>query len=106
MFGKPHWFRKKKIGWGLTPITFQGWVYAVTWAAVLVLPFVMLVLRYQAVEAMIWLTAAGGFLMYDIRHIMVAMKPPASADDVLYIGDDEPAHNRLATRNFNFQVRR
>jgi hypothetical protein len=44
--------------------------------------------------------------MYDIRHIMVAMKPPASADDVLYIGDDEPAHNRLATRNFNFQVRR
>ena len=83
MFGKPHWFRKKKIGWGLTPITFRGWVYAVT-----------------------WLTAAGGFLMYDIRHIMVAMKPPASADDVLYIGDDEPARNRLATRNFDFQVRR
>jgi len=106
MFGKPHWFRKKKIGWGLTPITFQGWAYAVTWAAVLVIPFAMLVLRHQAVEAMIWLTVAGGFLLYDVRHIMVAMEPPAAADDVLYIGDDEPALNRLATRNFDFQLRR
>ena len=36
MFGKPQWFREKKLGWGLTPVTWQGWVYALVWAAVLV----------------------------------------------------------------------
>ena len=112
MFGKPHWFRKKTVGWGLTPVTFQGWAYAGVWAAILVLPFAMLVMRHQPVEGLIWLAAAGGFLIYDIRHIMVAMKPPAppepaeNAEDVLYIGDEEPPVDRLATRNFDFQLRR
>ena len=27
MFGKPNWFRPKTFGWGLTPITWQGWAY-------------------------------------------------------------------------------
>jgi len=76
MFGKPHWFRKKNIGWGLTPITIQGWIYALAWAAVLALPFALLVFRHQAAEAMIWLTTSGGLLMYDVRQIRFAMKPP------------------------------
>ena len=106
MFGKPHWFRKKKIGWGLTPITVQGWAYALTWATVLAFPFTLLVLREQAVEAMVWATAAGGLLVYDVRHIMVAMRPAEPAEEVLYIGDDEPSSDRLATRNYDFQLRR
>jgi hypothetical protein len=109
MFGKPHWFRKKTVGWGLTPVTFMGRTYAGIWAAVLVLPFAMLVMRHQPIEGMIWLVAAGGFLLYDVRHIMVSMKPPAQAEpveDVLYIGDEETPVNRLATRNFDFQLRR
>lgn len=108
MFGKPHWFRKKKVGWGLRPITLQGWAYASVWAAALVLPFALLVLREQAIEAMIWAVAAGGLLLYDVRHIKLAMQPPqpsSPADDVLYIGDEEPG-DRLATRNFDFQLRR
>lgn len=111
MFGKPNWFRKRKKSWGLVPISFQGWAYALAWVAVLAIPFTALVLRHQAIEAMIWLVAAGGLLMYDVRHIMVAMQQPsvadAEADDVLYIGDDDAGQNhRLATRNFNFQLRR
>ena len=108
MFGKPHWFRKKAVGWGLTPVTFQGRAYAWIWAAILVLPFALLVMRHQPVEGLIWLAAAGGFLIYDVRHLMVAMKPPAPepAEDVLYIGDEEPSANRLATRNFDLQLRR
>ena len=105
MFGKPEWFRKKKIGWGLTPITWQGWVYALTWAAVLTLPFTLLVMRHQAVEAMVWLAAASGLLIYDVRHVLASMKPPAPVDDVLYIGDEEPARERWATRNYDFQLR-
>lgn len=106
MFGKPNWFRKKQKSWGLMPITFQGWVYVLAWLAVLVLPFALLVLRHQAVEAMIWLCAAGGLLMYDVRQIMAAMQPPADAEDVLYIGDSQSGSDRLATRNFDFQLRR
>ncbi len=106
MFGKPNWFRKKQSSWGLMPITFQGWAYTLTWLAVLALPFTLLVLRHQAVEAMIWLIASGGLLMYDVRQIMAAMRPPAAAEDVLYIGDGESGSDRLATRNFDFQLRR
>ena len=110
MFGKPHWFRKRTVGWGLTPVNFQGRAYAWIWAAILVLPFALLVIRHQPVEGLVWLAAAGGFLIYDIRHIMVAMKPPVAeaepAEDVLYISDEEPPANRLATRNFDFQLRR
>ncbi len=31
MFGQPHWFRKREVGWGLVPITWQAWVYGVVW---------------------------------------------------------------------------
>ena len=106
MFGKPEWFRKKTIGWGLTPITAKGWAYALIWGAVLAVPFTLLVLRHQPVEAMIWIAAAGAFLLYDVRHILIAMQPPVVAtEDVMYIGDDEPSEH-LATRNFDFQLRR
>ena len=27
MIGKPEWFTRKKIGWGITPATWQGWLY-------------------------------------------------------------------------------
>lgn len=27
MIGKPAWFRPRKAGWGIYPITWQGWVY-------------------------------------------------------------------------------
>jgi len=106
MFGNPQWFRKKKFGWGLTPITVQGWIYALCWATVLAAPFALLVVRYQPAEAMIWLTVAGSLLVYDIRHIRRGMQPPKPADDVLYIGDDDATSERLATRNFEFQLRR
>jgi hypothetical protein len=109
MFGKPEWFRKKTCGWGLTPITFLGRAYAVTWAAVLVAPFTLLLVRQQPIEALVWIATSGGLMLYDMRHIMVAMNPPPAdtpADDVLYIGDEKPPVSQMATRNFDFQLRR
>lgn len=27
MFGKPHGFKPRRFGWGLTPVSWQGWIY-------------------------------------------------------------------------------
>lgn len=35
MYRKAEWFRPKSIGWGLTPITWQGWVWTLGWSAAL-----------------------------------------------------------------------
>ncbi len=106
MFGKPQWFRRKKVGWGLRPVTVQGWLYTAAWSAVLALPFATLVLRNQPAEALIWLAAACVLLVYDVRQIMAVMTPSQPAEDVLYIGDDEASNERLATRNYDFRLRR
>jgi len=73
MFGKPHWFKPKTFGWGLTPITWQGWIYTLIWTAVLVVPFILLQSRFQFVEAFIWLTASIVALTLDVWHIRKKM---------------------------------
>ena len=35
---KAEWFQPKRIGWGLTPRTWQGFVWAILWAFVLIIP--------------------------------------------------------------------
>lgn len=42
MFGKPHWFKPRRLGWGLTPVAWQGWVYVLVWTAVLLGPYLCL----------------------------------------------------------------
>jgi len=111
MFGKPEWFRKKKVGWGLTPITWQGWVYTFTWAIVMVAPFLALLATRGAPEAGLWLTGSVAFLMWDVRKILQVMRgdvaPEASADDdMLYITNDDNDPSSLATRNYDMHVRR
>ena len=111
MFGKPQWFRPKAIGWGLIPISWQGWLYAGGWTGAIALPFLLLIGRHQPVEAMAWLTLGLGALTCDVWQILRGFRAPpvASAprreDNVLYITDSQPAQ-AIATRNFNLQVRR
>ena len=81
MFGKPEWFRPKKLGWGLVPVRREGWVYAVVWALVIALPFVWLVERHQGLEAIIWLAAMISLLCWDVRVILRAMHSRNSSDE-------------------------
>lgn len=39
MIGKKEWFRKKTFGWGLTPKTWQGWVYVAVLLVLIYLTF-------------------------------------------------------------------
>ena len=115
MFGKPQWFRAKAIGWGLTPTSWQGWMYTGAWVAAIAGPFVLLISRHQPMEASVWMGLGLTALMYDVRQILLAMNPPKAAtastigakreDNVLYILDDSQTHPRVATRGFNLQPR-
>lgn len=33
---KGYWFKRKLYGWGWTPVKWQGWLFLVTWIALLV----------------------------------------------------------------------
>ncbi|MCE5270966.1 hypothetical protein LLH00_06740 [bacterium] len=37
MLGKKDWFRRKDMGWGIEPVTWQGWVYMLVFIAFLLL---------------------------------------------------------------------
>jgi hypothetical protein len=116
MFGQPRWFRPKKSGWGIVPVTWQGNLYTIVWVCAIALPFALLVRRHLPLEAGVWLTTAFGLLAYDVRQILrglrgspaVASTSAAAAgqrdDNVLYILDSQPGQP-VATRNFNLQVR-
>ena len=117
MFGKPQWFRPKARGWGLSPVAWQGRVYTGCWAAVLAVPFVILLSRGQMIEALAWLALSSGALFYDVREILRLIRSPASAspqttaaaspheDNVLYILDDDETHPRVATPGYRLHTR-
>ena len=105
MFGKPHWFIKKKIGWGLTPVTWQGWVYTAAWALIIGGPFALLVNSTLVPEAVVWMVASSGTLLWDVRQIMRAKQQKNDKTDVFYIGDDAP-DGQVATRNYKMELRK
>lgn len=72
MFGKPAWFQRRKYGgWGLSPKTWQGWVYVVAivvpFAVFQALPFWSTEIRQVA--TIIWVA----LLSFDVLHIMANM---------------------------------
>lgn len=87
MIAKPEWFtRRKYLGWGLMPVTWQGWVYI----AVVVLPLV-LILTMDVVG-----TAATAFLVvwavvFSIDLLDVMTRLPKDERDRI--------HEAIAERN-------
>lgn len=116
MFGNPDWFRPKTAGWGLTPIRWQGWAYALSWMAIIGSPFVLMLWWELAPQAFVWLVVMFGGLIYDVRDIRRQMQrasfnetarqqPVAAEKDVLYIGDSEAGTTSLATRNYSLKLK-
>ncbi|MEX2175003.1 MAG: hypothetical protein WD872_11620 [Pirellulaceae bacterium] len=116
MFGKPHWFRPKAIGWGIAPVSWQGWIYAALWVGAIAGPFVLLLGRYQPLEALAWMGLGIGALAFDVRQILHTMRVPMAStvaaqtsaqreNNVLYILDDDQPHPRVATRGYNLQMK-
>lgn len=72
MIAKQEWFeRRKYTGWGLTPKTWQGWLY--------ISVFVIIIIALQAlpVGSLAKMYATGAIvllLMLDITHVMFTLK--------------------------------
>lgn len=127
MFGKPEWFKPKTFGWGIDPVTWQGWTWLGIWLAVMGIPYLAFVANAHPSwsKGFIWLGAMGGLLVYDVYQILKSMKSagqpgPGTASpksspatvaagkkptqsDVLFIGDEPPTN--IATKNYDFRVR-
>lgn len=107
MFGKPEWFVPKTFGWGLTPVTWQGWVYAFVWALVIALPFNLLLFTREngIIEACVWMFAMIALVFYDVRLILRAMKRREEDKEVLHIMDDqETRREEVQTGKFQMHV--
>lgn len=73
MIGKPEWFERRKYsGWGLTPKTWQGWIYI----AIIILPLLIFQsipiwsVKTRVIATGIWMA----FLLFDVFDIMIKLK--------------------------------
>ena len=72
MIGKAEWFQRRKYGgWGISPKTWQGWIYV----ALVIIPFIV----FQSLpiwndETRLYVTLVwAGFLLFDVTHIMITL---------------------------------
>ncbi len=103
MFGKPEWFRPKSFGWGLTPITWQGWLYTAAWSAVMIVPFIGLITTGRWIESTIWIAASIAALTWDVAAIL---RQTNTVDEDILIIDDDEVNESLATKNYDLRSRK
>ncbi len=103
MFGKPEWFKKKVLGWGLTPVSWQGWVYALVWAGVITGPFTYMIVNEMIVQSIVWLVAGILAITYDVYLILQAMEAE-ERKKLFFIGEDGD-DAKVVTKNFDLEVR-
>ena len=106
MFGKPEWFKETQVGWGLIPISWRGRVYVAIWLVVILFPFLLLFQQGLGLESLVWLGASLFAVVVDARWILREMKGMQNTDEVLYIDGNETVSEQLATREFDFRLRR
>jgi hypothetical protein len=93
MFGKPQWFaRRKYLGWGLMPITWQGWAYTLVLVAPIVIAQYIPGISFQArtIFMACWLVV----VFAEVAHIMVNMKKD----------ERDTLHEAIAERNALWMV--
>ncbi len=72
MFAKKEWFQRRKYGgWGVSPKTWQGWVYI----AMMIIPFIVFQsLPYWTTELRMYVTLGWViFLLLDIMPVMITV---------------------------------
>lgn len=95
MMGRPEWFARRSVGWGMTPVTWQGWLYAFVWLLLIAVPFNLLLAYDQGGPAVTWMALAATVLVLDAKKILAAMPPEpaaaaASASPAASPGPSEP----------------
>lgn len=88
VIAKPEWFaRRKYSGWGVTPKTWQGWIYL----AVIIIPFIVFQSfpNWSDKTRLIATTVLVLFLLIDIFDVMFRLKKD----------ERETIHEAFAERN-------
>ncbi|MDD2483060.1 MAG: hypothetical protein PHE32_00205 [Candidatus Shapirobacteria bacterium] len=72
MIGNPKWFTLRKYtGWGLTPITWQGWLYTALFVApIAILESISVAQNFKTIFTTVWII----IFLADIFHIMTQLK--------------------------------
>lgn len=91
MFANPKWFKRRKyLGWGITPATWQGWLYLLGYVAVIgITTLASQWLGLSINHKVAALSVILGFIALDAIHIM------------RHLGNDEreTQHEALSERN-------
>lgn len=87
MIGKQSWFRPRKYtGWGLTPVTWQGWVYIFGFILpIAIINSISIDQNIKNIFTIVW----TGVLLADITHIMFQIKKD----------ERESLHEAISDRN-------
>ena len=87
MIGKTSWFRPRKYtGWGLTPVTWQGWVYIFGFILpIAIINSISIDQNIKNIFTIIWTV----LLLTDVIHIMFQMKKD----------ERESLHEAISDRN-------
>ncbi|NTV23700.1 MAG: hypothetical protein HGA85_04970 [Nanoarchaeota archaeon] len=91
MIGKPEWFKYRIFGWGISPKTWQGWIYAA------IVAFAIGLVTSSTLTAAVKPWVFGivfGVIILDVIHIMMQM--PKKSDE------RENYHQLLIERNCSF----
>ena len=105
VFGRPEWFRPKSVGWGLTPVKWQGWVFAASWSVVTLFPFIYLMCHSLLPEAFTWVVLSLAALIREVAQILNQIAGQRQRD-VDSIRAHVPAEGgQVATRHFDLQLR-
>lgn len=95
MIGKPEWFARRKYGgWGLTPKTWQGWVYI----AVIMLPLIIFhSLPFWTDMIRIYVTLVWvAFLLVDVTDIMMHLRVDEREDRIESLSERNAAYAMIA----------
>ena len=67
---KAEWFRPHIIGWGISPRTWQGFVYGIIWALVLLVPVFAIVFAQEWFAGSLLFTVLISYLIKDVGSIL------------------------------------
>ena len=104
MFGNSDWFGDSKGKKVLKPAEKKGWMYYGTWAAVIVVPFLMLAAVTNLPKALIWLVVAALVFGFDYRKVLNSKREGEAFEQLFFIGDETPPA-RSETENYEVFIK-
>lgn len=81
MFAKPEWFRFRTMGWGISPCTWQGWLYVLCYMAAL--NGVRLLPLSRPMQLMLILVVVC-LLLIDMVHVWLGLRSQRDERDLMH----------------------